>query len=103
MLVRVGGWVYLLMTAGYTDRTLPLYIKDHKVAELARDLAARKRCTVTDVVRLALEREARALQAEDEAFWRELREMQEIVRQEWHGPRTSNHAFLYDEKGDPIL
>ncbi len=82
---------------------MPLYIKDDKVAVLARDLAKRKQCTVTDVVRLALEREARELAAEDEAFWRELREMQNIVRQEWRGPRTSNHDFLYDEKGDPIL
>lgn len=82
---------------------MPLYIKDDQVAELARDLAKRKRTTVTDVVRQALEREAQALAGDEEAFWRELREMQDIVRKEWRGPRTSNHDFLYNEKGDPIL
>lgn len=82
---------------------MPLYIKDDQVAELARDLAKRKHATVTDVVRQALEREAKALEAADDSFWRELRDMQDIVRKEWRGPRTSNHDFLYDEKGDPIL
>ncbi len=82
---------------------MPLYIKDDQVAELARDLAKRKHCTVTDVVRQALEREAKTLEADEESFWRELREMQDIVRKEWRGPRTSNHDFLYDEKGDPLL
>ncbi len=82
---------------------MPLYIKDDQVAKLARDLARRKHCTVTDVVRQALEREAKSLEADEDAFWRELREMQAVVREEWRGPRTSNHDFLYDEKGDPIL
>lgn len=82
---------------------MPLYIKDDQVAELARDLAKRKRCTVTDVVRQALEREARDLDAEFEAVWRDIQEMQAIVRSEWKGPVTSNHDFLYDENGDPIL
>lgn len=82
---------------------MPLYIKDDQVAKMARDLARQRHTTVTEVVRQALENEARLQQAEDDAFWRELRDMQEIVREEWRGPRTSNHDFLYDEKGDPVL
>lgn len=82
---------------------MPLYIEDDQVAELASELAKRKHTSVTDVVRQALEREAKTLAADEEAFWRELREMQDIVRKEWRGPRTSNHDFLYNEQGDPIL
>jgi hypothetical protein len=82
---------------------MPLYIKDDKVAELARDLAKRKRCTVTDVVRKALEREAREATGSREARWREIRKIQKRVAAEWQGPRTSDHDFLYDDKGDPIL
>jgi hypothetical protein len=82
---------------------MPLVIEDDKVAELAQELARRRRSTVTDVVRQALEREVQASDAEDERFWRELHDMQAIVRNEGRGPRTSNHDFLYDEQGDPIL
>jgi hypothetical protein len=82
---------------------MPLYIKDDQVAELARDLAKRKHTTVTDVVRQALEREANALGAEREAVWRDIREMQAVIRAEAKEPFTSNHDFLYDDKGDPIL
>jgi hypothetical protein len=82
---------------------MPLYIKDDKVAEMARDLAKRKHCTVTDVVRLALEREARDVEADRDARWEEIRAIQKRVAADWQGPRTSNHDFLYDENGDPIL
>ena len=91
---------------------MPLYIKDDQVADLARDLAKRKHCTVTDVVRQALEREARDVETDREARdvetdrdarWKEIRAIQQRVAAEWQGPRTSNHDFLYDENGDPIL
>lgn len=82
---------------------MPLYIKDDQVAELARDLAKRKRSTVTDVVRQALEREARGIETNRDARWAEIRAIQKRVRADWQGPRTSNHDFLYDENGDPIL
>jgi hypothetical protein len=82
---------------------MPLYIKDDQVAELARDLARRKHTTVTDVVRQALEREAKALAGEREAVWRDIQEMQAVIRAESKEPFTSNHDFLYNEQGDPIL
>jgi hypothetical protein len=82
---------------------MPLYIKDDQVAELARDLAKRKHATVTDVVRQALEREARALEADREAVWQSIKKIQARVAAEWEGPFTSDHDFLYDENGDPIL
>ena len=82
---------------------MPLYIKDDQVAELARDLAKRKHCTVTDVVRQALEREARDVETDRDARWAEIRAIQKRVAADWQGPRTSNHDFLYDENGDPIL
>ena len=82
---------------------MPLYIKDDQVAELARDLAKRKHATVTDVVRQALEREVKALEAEREAVWRSIKDIQARVAAEWEGPFTSDHDFLYDDNGDPIL
>lgn len=82
---------------------MPLYIKDDKVANLARDLARKQHCTVTDLVRRALEREAREVEADEEALWRDIREIQQEFQRHWRGPLTSNHDFLYDENGDPIL
>ncbi len=88
---------------GQLGVTMPLVIDDDELTALAEDLAKRKRTTVDEVVRLALEREARDLDAEFEAVWRDVKDMQARVRAEWRGPITSNHDFLYDEKGDPIL
>lgn len=82
---------------------MPLVIEDDKVAELARELAERRRCTVDEAVRRALERETLDLDAEREAAWRDIRDMQARVRASWRGPVTSNHDFLYDENGDPVL
>jgi len=82
---------------------MPLYIKDDQVAEMARDLAKRRHCTVTEAVRQALEKEASDLAARQEATWRELQKIQAVVKAEWQGPVTSNHDFLYNEDGDPIL
>lgn len=82
---------------------MPLVIDDDKVAELAQNLAKRRRSTVTDVIRQALEREQETLEAEREAVWRDIQAMQARIRAEWKGPLTSNHDFLYDENGDPIL
>lgn len=82
---------------------MPLYIKDDQVAELARDLARRRHSTVTEVVRQALEREVRALEADREARWQEIKKIQARVKKSWQGPLTSNHDFLYDENGDPVL
>lgn len=81
---------------------MPLYIKDKRVAELARDLARRRRCTVTEVVRQALEKEARASEADRAARWQAIREIQARAREAWQGPRTSDHAFLYNEQGNSV-
>ena len=82
---------------------MPLYIKDDAVARLARDLARQRQCTVTEVVRRALEREQRSAQESEAAVIDRIRAIQARVRREWQGPLTSNHDFLYDDDGNPIL
>ncbi len=81
---------------------MPLYIKDERVAALARDLARRRRCTVTEVVRQALEKEARSSRIERQIRWQAIKEIQARARQTWQGPRAFDHDFLYDDQGDPV-
>lgn len=81
---------------------MPLYIKDNAVATLARDLAGRRRCTVTELVRQALEKVADEVRREDEAWEEELRGIQERARKAWPDG-SSNHDFMYDADGNPIL
>jgi hypothetical protein len=82
---------------------MALYIKDPGVSALARELARERHRTVTDVVREALEKERGRLREEDEARRARLRAIQERVRASWKGPLTSDHSFLYDADGNPIL
>jgi hypothetical protein len=81
---------------------MPLYIKDDEVAELAKDLARRSRCTVTELVRQALERERGRLERDEAARDAEVRAIQARVRADWKGG-GSEHDFLYDENGLPVL
>jgi hypothetical protein len=81
---------------------MALYVKDDAVAALARELARRRRCTVTDLVRTALERERERVEADDAARDAALRAIQARIRADWQG-RSSDHDFLYDENGLPIL
>jgi hypothetical protein len=82
---------------------MPLYIKDEEVASMARELAKARHRTVTDVVREALEQARRQLAEEQAAHQERLRAMQARVRASWKGPLTSDHSFLYDDDGSPIL
>jgi hypothetical protein len=82
---------------------MALYIKDPSVAALARELARRRQRTVTDVVREALERESGRLREDEEARQAKLKSIQERVRASWKGPLTSDHSFLYDADGNPVL
>jgi hypothetical protein len=81
---------------------MPLYIKDDTVAELAKDLARRRRCTVTELVRQALESEREQLDRDEAVRDAEVRAIQARVRADWQGG-GSEHDFLYDENGLPVL
>lgn len=82
---------------------MPLYIKDEAVASMARELARARHRTVTDVVREALEQARKQLADERAAHQERLKAMQARVRASWKGPLTSDHSFLYDDDGNPIL
>ena len=72
---------------------MPLYIKDDTVAELARELARRRGCTVTEVVRAALEQEQRRHDADRTAHAAKLEALQARFRKKWRGG-GSEHDFL---------
>jgi hypothetical protein len=80
---------------------MPLYIKDGAVAALAKELAQRRRCTVTDLVRNALEKERERLQVEDAARDAEVRAIQQRFRHDCP-TGSSDHGFLYDKDGLPV-
>ena len=82
---------------------MALYIKDRGVAELARELARKRHRTVTDIVREALERESARLRDDEAARQAKLKSIQARVRASWKGPLTSDHSFLYDADGNPVL
>jgi hypothetical protein len=82
---------------------MPLYIKDEAVASLARELAKARHRTVTDVVRDALEQARKQLSEERAAHDERLRAMQARFRASWRGELTSDHSFLYDDDGNPVL
>ena len=83
------------------DKAMALFIKDAAVTALAKELAQRRRCTVTDLVRAALEHERVRLEADEAARDAELRAIQERVRADWKGG-GSEHDFLYDDDGLPV-
>jgi hypothetical protein len=81
---------------------MPLYIKDDAVAGLARELARRRGCTVTEVVHAALEQEQRRHDADRAAHDARLKALQAHFRKKGQGG-GSEHDFLYDEDGNPVL
>ena len=81
---------------------MALFIKDAAVTALAKELEQRRRCTVTELVRVALEKERDLLRAEEDARLAEVREIQERFKRDWPDG-GSNHDFLYDEDGSPVL
>jgi hypothetical protein len=81
---------------------MPLYVKDAGVAELAKDLARRRRCTVTELVRQALESERERIEKLEAARDAEVRAIQDRFKRAWP-EGTSNHDYLYDKDGSPVL
>jgi hypothetical protein len=74
----------------------PLYIRDDRVKELATQLAALQRATVTDAVRDALARRLDERCRKIDEFLAELDAEPELA------PGFTDKD-LYDENGDPIL
>ena len=79
---------------------MELVIEDQDVADLAHELARERRCTVDELLRTVLERERERFHAERKA---KLAAIQERMRASWKGPLTSDHSFLYDADGNPVL
>ena len=79
-----------------------LYIRDDHVKELARELAARRGCTMTEAVRGAIEAEL----ARDEAVVAEkIRKTEEIMERVKGYPELRpgfSDKDLYDSDGSPI-
>lgn len=78
---------------------MDLVIEDQDVIDLAHKLAQERRCTVEELLRMVLERERDRFHAERKV---KLAAIQERVRASWKGG-GSDHSFLYDADGNPIL
>jgi hypothetical protein len=81
---------------------MPLYIRDDRVKELASQVAALQRSTVTDAVRESLER--RLQQLRDSGAERR-RKIDELLERFDAGPDLApgfTDRDLYDANGDPI-
>ena len=78
---------------------MDLVIEDQDVIDLAPKLAQERRCTVEELLRMVLERERDRFHAERKV---KLAAIQERVRASWKGG-GSDHSFLYDADGNPIL
>ena len=81
---------------------MALHVTDIVVIGLVEDLARRRGCTIADLLRDVLEKELARTLMTDEARDVEVRAIQERCRLAWKGG-TSNHDFLYDSNGLPIL
>ncbi|MFO1049478.1 MAG: type II toxin-antitoxin system VapB family antitoxin [Geminicoccaceae bacterium] len=81
---------------------MPLYIRDDRVKELAGQVAALERSTVTDAVRDALERRLQQLQDERDERRRRIDEV--LARFDAEPDRAPGFTDkdLYDDNGDPI-
>jgi hypothetical protein len=89
--------------AAYMEAAVPLYIRDDEVKELADQVAALRRSTVTDAVREALELRLKQLEGDRVA---RRRKIDEILAEFDAGPDLApgfTDKDLYDENGDPIL
>ena len=81
---------------------MPLYIRDDNVKELADQVAALRRSTVTDAVREALALRLRQLEDDREA---RRRKIDGILAEFDAGPDLApgfTDKDLYDENGEPI-
>jgi hypothetical protein len=81
---------------------MPLYIRDDRVKELASEVAALQRSTVTDAVRVSLERRLQQLRDAD-ALRR--RRTDELLARFDAGPDLApgfTDRDLHDANGDPI-
>jgi hypothetical protein len=84
-------------------RAMGLFIRDDAVRELAARLAERRRCTLTDAVREALEEKLSRLDAEYEEKIRKTREIQARVAALPELRPGFTDADMYDEDGNPVL
>jgi hypothetical protein len=80
-----------------------LYIRDDSVRDLAKRIAARRGCTVTAVVRRALEREDAIDDARVQEKLKALREIQARVAALPELRPGLTDRDLYDEDGNPVL
>ena len=81
---------------------MPFYIRDDRVKELAGQVAALERSTVTDAVRDALERRLQQLQDERHERRRRIDEVLARFDAEPDLAPGFTDKDLYDENGDPI-
>ena len=82
---------------------MPLYIRDDRVKELATQLAALQRATVTDAVRDALSRRLDELRDERDERCRKIDEFLAELDAEPDLAPGFTDKDLYDENGHPIL
>lgn len=80
-----------------------LYIRDDSVRELAARLASQRGCTITEVVRNALQEQADRHAMEHDERWRVLREIQDRIAALPDLRPGFTDKDLYDEEGLPIL
>jgi hypothetical protein len=81
---------------------MPLYIRDDQVKELANEVAALRRATVTEAVREALARRLRELRDEESERRRRVDEFLAVLDAEPDLAPGFTDEHLYDENGDPI-
>ena len=81
---------------------MALHVTDIVVIGLAEDLARRRGCTIADLLRDVLEKKLARTLMTDEARDTEVSAIQKRFRLAWK-EGTSNHDFLYDCNGLPIL
>lgn len=82
---------------------MPLYIRDDRVKELATEVAALQRATVTDAVRDALARRLQELTDERDERRRRIDELLAKFDAEPDLAPGFTDKDLYDENGDPVL
>ena len=82
---------------------MPLYIRDDRVKELATEVAALQRATVTDAVRDALARRLQELRDERDDRRRRIDELLAKFDAEPDLAPGFTDKDLYDGNGDPVL
>ncbi|MFO1069034.1 MAG: type II toxin-antitoxin system VapB family antitoxin [Geminicoccaceae bacterium] len=79
------------------------YVRSDRVRELARRIADRRGCTMTEVLEHALEREEAADNARIVEKLAAVRRIQERVAQSRDLRPGLTDSDLYDDQGNPIL